>query len=81
MIDLFKTQICSIYKEVVGDSSGSQILVDTLIPAYSSIPCTYWGARKVRNFNNSESARETDVDRFDVDISARYWDSANPILK
>lgn len=82
MVDLFKkNQKCSVYKEVVGDQDGSQILVDTIITAYTNIPCTYRWAWKVRNFNNERSAREADVDRFDVDISSSYWDKSNPIIK
>jgi len=82
MINLFKkNQTCSIYKEVTADQDGSQILTDTIITAYTNIPCTYWWARKVRNFNDWASAREIDVDRFDVDIDAVYRDSSNPIIK
>ena len=76
-----KNQTCSIYKKTITDKDGSQILTDTLIATYTNIPCTYWWAWKVRNFNDTRTAREVDLDRFDVDIDALYRDKDNPILK
>jgi len=76
-----KNQTCSIYKETITDKDGSQILTDTLIATYTNIPCTYWLGSKVKNFNEENTAREVDVDRFDVDIDALCRDKSNPILK